>query len=120
MIEEMLVGLAEVTLPAIVFFIERRPVLHTAAPADGQMSADEAFVAEVSLGSCKSSLFTARGEFFYRRLENIAQPPLRLDEKIAAEGVACMLDHDILAALPVERAYRVPARDIIRPLPRRG
>ena len=114
MIEEPLIGIAEIALPAIVFFIERRPVLHTAAPTDGQVPADKALVAEVCLGSGKSSLFAARGEFFYRRLEDIAQTPLRLNEKVAAEGVARMLDHNILTALPVERTDRVPARDIIR------
>jgi len=113
MIEELLVRLAEVAFSAIVFFIERRPVFHTAAPTYGQVPADKALVAEVFLGPGKSSLFTAGGEFFNRRLEDITQTPLRLDEKITAESVAGMLDHDILTALPVERADRVPARDII-------
>ena len=72
MIEEPLIGIAEVALGAIVFFIERRPVLHAAAPTDGQVPADKALVAEVCLGSCKSPLFTAGGKFFYRRLEDIA------------------------------------------------
>ena len=112
MIEEKFIGLTEVALPAIVFFIERRPVFHTAAPTDGKVPADKALVAEVCLGSGKSSLFTAGGKFFNRRIEDIAQPPLRLDEKVTAESVAGMLDHDILAALPVERADRVPARDV--------
>ena len=107
MIEEQFIGLAEVALPAIVFFIERRPVLHTAAPADGQMPADKALVAEVCLGSGKSSLFTAGGKFFNRRLEDIAQPPLRLDEKVTAEGVAGMLDNNISAALFIKCAERM-------------
>ena len=114
MIEEKFIGLAEVAFGAVVFFIERRPVLHTSAPADSQVPANKALVAEVSLGPGKSSLFTACGKFFYRCLEDITQPPLRLDEKVAAEGVAGMLDNDILAALPVERTDRVPARDIKR------
>ena len=99
MIEELLISLTEVAFSAVIFFIERRPVLHTTAPTNGQVSADEAFVAEFLLVSGKSSLLTAGGKFFYRRLKDVAQPPLRLNEKITAESVAGMLDHDVLAAL---------------------
>ena len=114
MIEEKFIGLTEIAFSAIVFFIERSPVFHTATPADGQVSADKAFVAEVFLVSGKSSLFTAGGKFFYRRIEDIAQSPLRLNEKVTAESMTGMLDHNILTALPVERADRVPTRDIKR------
>ena len=71
-IEESFVCLTKVAFGAVIFFVERRPVLHTAAPADGQMPADKALVAEIFLCSSESSLFTAGGKFFYRRLEDIA------------------------------------------------
>ena len=99
MIKEPLIGLTEVAFSAVVFLIERSPVFHTASPANGQVPTDKALVAEVSLGPGKSSLFTTRSEFFNRHLEDIAKPPIRLDEKVAAEGVAGMLDYDILTAL---------------------
>ena len=114
MIEELFIGFAKVTFGAIAFFIERGAVFHAAASTDSEVPTHEALVAEVFLGSGKSSFFTAGRKFFYRYLEDITQPPFRLDEKVTAKGVAGMLDHDILTALPVERADRVPARDIIR------
>ena len=99
MVKELLIGLTKVAFSAIVFFIERRPIFHTTAPAHGQVPADEALVTEIFLVSGKSSLFTAGGKFFYRCLENVAQSPFRLDEKVTAESITCMLDHDILTAL---------------------
>ena len=72
MVKELLISFTEVAFGAVIFLIKWRPVLHTAAPADGKMPADDALVAEVSLGPGKSSLFTAGGKFFYRRLEDIA------------------------------------------------
>ena len=114
MVKELLVGLAEVAFSAVVFFVERCSVLHTATSADSQVPADKALVTEILLGSGKLSLFTAGGKFFYRLLENITQSPLRLDKKIAAESIAGMLDYNILTALTVKRADRMAARDIIR------
>ena len=113
MIEEPFISFTKVAFPAVIFFIERGPVFHTAAPTYAQVPADKALVAEVTLGSGESSLFSAGGKFFNRCLEDIAQPPFRLDEKVAAESVAGMLDDNILAALPVESAYRMPAGDVI-------
>ena len=85
MIEETLVALAEIAFSAKTIFIERGSIFHTSTAADGKMSADKAFVAEILLGPGKGPLFAAGGQFFYRRLKNVTQSPLRLHKKITAE-----------------------------------
>jgi hypothetical protein len=45
--------------------------------------------------------------------EDVAQAPRRLDEEVAWENVARVLDDDVLAAQPVERTERVVAADAI-------
>jgi hypothetical protein len=59
MIEEPLIGLAEVALGAIVFFIERGAVFHAATSTDSEVPTHKALVAEVFLISGKSAFFTA-------------------------------------------------------------
>jgi hypothetical protein len=113
-IEEALIRLTEIAFLPETVFVKGRSVLHTAAATDGQMPADQAFGAEISLGPREGSLFAAGCQLLDRRLKDIAQAPLRLDEEITAEGVACVLDDNILAALLIERADRMSARHIIR------
>jgi len=113
MIEEAFVGFAEIALLAETVFVEGGPVLHAAAAADGQMPANQAFVTKIFLGLCKGPLFAAGRQLLYRRLEDVAQSPFRLDEEIAAEGVARVLDDNILTALLIERADRMSAGDIV-------
>ncbi len=113
MIEENFIGLAEIAFPAIVFFIERCPVFHAAAPTYGQVPADKTLVAEVFLGPGKSSLNTACGQLFYRCIKNVTQLPSWLYKKIAAESIAIVFDNDVLTALFVECANRVSSGDEI-------
>ena len=113
MCEKPLVSLAEIALPTVLVLVERSPVLHAPAPADRQMPAKKAFVAQVPLRPRKLPLLRRSRQLLNRCLENIPQPPPRLHEKIAAERVTRVLDHYVLAALPVERAYRVPAVHVI-------
>jgi hypothetical protein len=113
-IKETLVGLTEIAFSAKVILIEWGSVFHTSAATDGKVSADKAFVAEVLLGSGKFSLFAAGGQLFYRRFKNVAQSPLRLDEKITAKSIAGMLNYNILTALFVERANCMFAGNAVR------
>jgi len=113
MIQERLVGFAVVALLAEVVLVERGAVFHAAASTDGKVATDEAFVAQVALGPREGPLPLAGRQFLYRRLEDIAQTPLWLDEEVAGEDVACVFDDYVLAALLVECADRVSARDIV-------
>jgi hypothetical protein len=113
MIKEALVALAEIAFLAKVIPIKRRPVFHTAPATDRQVPADKTFITEIPFGPCKGSLFTAGGQLFYRRFKNITQLPPRLNKKITAECVTCMFDNNVLTALLIERANRVPARNVI-------
>jgi len=127
-IEETLVGLTEIAFSVEITLVRAKKrffaplrmtdcrdfVFHTSAATDGKMSADKAFVAEILLGPGKGPFFAAGGQLFYRRFKNVAQSPLRLDEKITAESVAGMLNHNILTALFVERANRMFAGHAIR------
>jgi len=112
-IKETLVGLTEVALSAKIIFVERSPIFHTSTATNSKMPTDKALVAQILLGPGKGPLSAAAGQFFYRRLKNVAQPPLRLNKKIAAESITSMLDNDVLAALLVECADRVPASNVI-------
>jgi hypothetical protein len=94
--------------------IELQSVLHTAATTKSQVSTDETSIAEILLGPGKLPFFTAGGQLLYRRLKNVTQPPPRLDKKITAEGIAVMLDYNVLTASPVECADGVPACNVIR------
>lgn len=113
-VEELAIAFAEVALAAEIVLIESGAVLQTPAPANRQVSTDEALVGEVLLQAGKGLLVGAGGELLNGRLAEIAQPPFRLDEEIAAEGVAGVLDDDILTALLVERADCVSAGEVIR------
>jgi len=112
-IEETLVAFAEIAFSAKTVFIEGGSVFHTSAATDGKMSADQAFIAEILLCAGKGPLFAAGGQLLYRRLKNVSQSPLRLDEKITAESIAGMLDYDVLTALSVESTNRVPSCNVI-------
>ncbi len=105
MVEESLVGFAEVALAVPVAGVRcGGSVFHTAAPADGKAAADEALVTELLLSAGEPALFVGGGEFFYWRFEDAAKLEFRVDEKIAAEGIAGVLDDDVGAALLVEGA----------------
>ena len=112
-IEELLICRAEITLAAKVFLVQNSSILHAAAPADRKVPAEKAFVTEISLGPGKKPLLAVRGKLLDRRLQNIADTPSRFDKKIAAEGIAGMLDDNILTALSAECADRMRAGDII-------
>ncbi|GAJ18357.1 unnamed protein product, partial [marine sediment metagenome] len=114
MIKEALVALAEIAFLAKVILIKRCPVFHTAAATDRQVPADKTFITEIPFGPGKGSFFTANGQLFYRRIKNITQLPPLLDKKIAAESITVMFNNNVLTALLVECANRVPARNIIR------
>lgn len=104
-VKEALVAFAEITLAVPITIVScRGPVFHTAAPTDGEAAADEALVAELLLGTGELTFFGGGGEFFYGSFEDAAQLPFWLDEKIAAEGIAGVLDDDVGAALLVEGA----------------
>ena len=77
------------------------------------MSAEEAFIGQILLGHGKGAFFTAGGQFFYRHLRDITQPPFGLYEKITAESITVMLDDNILTALFIECANRMFAADAI-------
>ncbi len=113
MIKEALVALAEIAFFAKVIPVKRSPVFHTAAPTDRQVSADKTFITEIPLGPGKGSLFAAGGQLLYRRIKNITQLPPRLHKKITAESITVMFNNNVLTALLVECANRVPARNII-------
>ncbi len=68
------------------------PVFHAAAAADIEVVADEAFVAEPFLGPCEGAFLLVGGEFFQGRFENVAQPPLGLDEELTAKSIARVFD----------------------------
>ncbi len=114
MIKEALVALAEITFLAKVIPIKRCPVFHTATPTDCQVSADKTFITEIPLGPGKGPLFAAGCQLFYRGFKNVSQLPPRLDKKITAESITVMFNNNVLTALLVERANRVPARNVIR------
>ncbi len=113
MIEEELVAFAKIAFLAKVILIKRRPVFHTAAATDCQVPAHKTFITYIPLGPCKGSFFAANGQLFYRRFKNITQLPPRLHKKIAAESITVMFNNNVLTALSVERANRVPARNVI-------
>ncbi len=113
MIKEALVALAKIAFLAKVILVKRCPVFHTAAATDRQVPADKTFITEIPLGPGKCSLFAAGGQFLYRRFKNITQLPPRLHKKIAAESITVMFNNNVLTALSVERANRVPACNVI-------
>ncbi len=114
MIKEALVTLAEIAFFAKVIPIKRGPVFHTAAATDRQVSAYKTFITEILLGPCKGSFFAADGQLIYRRFKNVTQLPSRLNKKITAESITVMFNNNVLTALSVECANRVPARNVIR------
>ena len=103
-IEESLVSLAEIALPAKAFFVERSPILHAPTTTEGKVSAKKTFVTEILLGSGKGPLFAAGCQLLYRGLKNVAQSPPRLHKKITAEGIARVLNNNILTTLSIECA----------------
>ena len=114
MVQERPVCFAVETLLAKIVFVERGAVFHAAASTNGQMAAHEAFVAQVALGPREGPLLLAGCQFIYRRFEDVAQSPFRFDEEITGKDLTIMFDHYVLAALLVECADRMSARDIIR------
>ena len=77
------------------------------------MAAEKTTVTEILLLAGKGPLFTARCKFLQRRFQNIAQPPLRLDKKLTAKGIAAVLDKEKTGALFTVRANRVFAHNVI-------
>jgi len=136
-IEELLIAFAEVVLsildsrfyrwhghpgrvstgwkpvPRRVFGIEPHAILHTAAPADIKMPANETLGAEFLLIPRKRPFLFIAGELLKGRLKNVAQSPRRLDEEFAAEGVAGMFDDDKASALLAVRANGVIAHYVM-------
>ncbi len=106
-----------VTLAEIAFLLEslsvRVAVLHTAAAADVQIPADKTLVVDTLFLPAKLTLHLTRSQFLYRRLHNIADPPLLFDKEIAAEDIAVMLDNDIVAALGLKSTLRMTLTDAI-------
>ncbi len=113
MIKEAFVTLAEIAFFAKVILVERGPVFHTPAATDRQVPADKTFITEIPFGPGKGSFFAANGQLFYRRIKNITQLPPRLHKKITAVGITIMFDNNVLTALSVERANRMPACNVI-------
>jgi len=76
--------------------------------------ADEAFIGEILFGPGENAFGPFARQSLYRGIDYIARAPFRLDEEIAAEGIAGVLDNDVLIASFTECAYRMFAGDIIR------
>ena len=113
-IEEPLIGRAEVTFTAEILVADNSSILQASAPADGKMPANEAFIGEVLLRPGESTFRFVGRKFLYGCVHDIACSPFRLDEEIAAENIAGMLDDDILVASVLERAERMFAGNVIR------
>jgi hypothetical protein len=113
-IEELFVSRTEVTLSAEIFAAESRSIFQTAAPADGKMPANEAFIGKILLCPGEITFRFIGRQLLYRRIHYAACSPFRFDEKIAAENIAGMLDNDILVASALECAYRMSAGDVER------
>ena len=77
-IEEALIALAEIAFhPSVLRLLSSvlcllSSVFNTAAATNGEVSAEQAFVAKILFGAGKGQLFTAGGKFLYRRFKNIA------------------------------------------------
>ena len=78
------------------------------------MPAHKALIADTGLEFRELPLLFASRQFFYRRLENITQPPPVLNEKVAAERIAVMLDDNIIITPRPKRANRMLAHHDIR------
>jgi hypothetical protein len=110
-IKELLIAFAEIVLSNLD--IEPCSVFHAAAPADIEMPANQAFVAELFFVPCERPFCLAGGELLYRRLEDISQTPLRFDEKLTAESVAGVLDDNEAGALLAVSANRMFVQDVV-------
>ncbi len=104
-VEELFVTLAKVAL----LFVEAGSVFYAAAAAIVQVSADEAFVADVLFVAGESSFGFALGEFGEWCFADVSQSPLRFDKELAAVGVAGMFNDDEACALFAEGAHCVIA-----------
>ena len=113
-VKEKLVALAKITFLTKVLPVKWSSVFHTASATDIEVSTDKTFAAQVCFRTGEFSFYAACSQLFYRRFKNVAQSPLRLDKEITTKSIAGMFNNDILTALSVERAYRVPARNVIR------
>ncbi len=109
---EHFVALAEVALLLEPLTV-RVAVLHTAAAANVQIPADKTLVVDTLLLPRKLTLHLTRSQFLYRRLHDIADPPLLFDKEIAAEDIAVMLDNDIVAALVLKGTLRLALSNAI-------
>ncbi len=113
-IEEAFIAFAKIAFPPKAFLVKRRSVFHTAGTTDVKVSAEKTFVAKILLGACKFSFFGTGGNFLHRRFKYIAQPPFRLDKKIAGEAIAGVLDDDVLTALLAKGADCMLAGNTVR------
>jgi len=113
-LKKAFIRFAEITFSSEIIPVEGSSILHTAATTYCKIPADQAFAAQISFGSCKRPLLIAGSQFFNWRLEDVTQLPPRLNKKITTEGVAGMLNDNVLAALSVERTNRVFARQVKR------
>lgn len=111
-VEELLIAFAEVAWCAVIA-VDDDPVLEAAAPAHIKVPADEAFVVDLAFFRGEGAFDLVMGEFFDGRFEYVAEPPRIIDEEVAAEGVAVVLDDDIIVALGHEGADRVPSGDAV-------
>ncbi len=111
-VEELLIAFAEVARCAVIA-VDDDAVLEASAPAHIQVPADEAFIVNLAFlrGECAFDLVL--GEFLDRCFEYVAEPPRIIDEEVAAEGVAVVLDDDIIVALGHEGADRVPSGNAV-------
>ncbi len=112
-IEEAFVAVAEVAFAGPLGIAGGGFILHTSSAAVSKVFADDALIAEIFFGAGEGKFLLADGEFFEGSFEYIAEPPFRLDEKIAGKGVAIMLDDDVGAALGVEGADCVFASEAV-------
>jgi hypothetical protein len=112
-IEELLVSRAEETNAAEILGAENGPVLQATSPADGKVSANETLIGKFLLCPGENTFSLVSCKPLYRRIDYVACSPPRLDEKIAAENIAGMLDNNILTASFTERADRMFAGDVI-------
>ena len=103
MVEEPFIAFTEITLTVFVA-VKIKFVFEAAGAADIQMAADETFIAEVFFCAGEISFLFAGSEIFYGRFKDVAYTPFRVDEKIAAEDIAVMLNDDVIAAVSCEGA----------------
>ena len=63
------------------------------------MAAEEALIAQILLITGEGAFDTACGEFIQWSFHDVAEPPLGLDKKFAAKGIAGVFDNNEAGAL---------------------